>query len=453
MIINRDIIRDDIVYDGHTKQQICALINRWKRLLLYKYNLNKGDKVCVKLFPVDIEHVAVVIAIAELGMQVFLANKPVCMETIHATKMAIHGPVDLTIHDPEFMGEPLRPEHYEMVRRYSKKSCNRSEINEINDDTDLDEEIPVYPHDIFISTSTSGTSKTSRPINFTHHDAYFAVKTNAEQTIRLSEDSVSFNTVNMHHAGSMLAYLLPALMTAKTHHSMWVAWNNIEEFTDKLIETQTDCTLVHAMHFDSVLASLERKKDRIQNRITFAVSGFPLTKEHYDYCKRVPVNFNTAYGATDIGGPFILFVDDTTEYIPNNIGKVVPGYNVSVHEDGTWVQSVMWNGERRKLEDKLECHGDYYTFIGRDEVLPKLFPIDFRPVLNDTFDDWILLYNDNEQPALVIWDEYEDIDFSQSTVQLNRLCRKIVFLNKNDFMGETKLNMEQVRAYVKDYHG
>lgn len=452
MIINRDIIRDDITYDGHTKQEICALINRWKRLLLYKYNLNKGDKVCVKLFPVDIEHVAVVIAIAELGMQVFLANKPVCMETVHATKMAMHGPVDLTIHDPEFMGEPLRPEHYEMVRRYSKKSCNRSEIHEINDDTDLDEEITVYPDDIFISTSTSGTSKTSRPINFTHHDAYFAAKTNAEQTIKLSEDSVSFNTVNMHHVGSMLSYLFPAMMTARTHHSMWLDWDNVEEFADRLIETKTDSTLVHALHFERVLAALQVRKDKIQNRITFSVTGFPLNQTHYDYCKNVPVNFNTGYGATEIGGPFILFVDDTTEYIPNNIGTVVPGYNVAIDEDGTWVQSAMWNGERRKLEDKIQFHGNYYTFHGRNEDLPKLHPVDFRPILNDTFADWTLLYRDEERPDLVIWDEHETIDFSKSTVPLDRFCRKIVFLKKNDFMGETKLNMEQVRAYVEDYN-
>lgn len=451
MIINRDIIRDDITYDGHTKQEICALINRWKRLLRYKYGLQKGNTVCVHLYPVDIYHVSLVMAIAELGLQVFLTNKPVCMQTLHATKIAMYGPVDLSIHDPDFKGDTLREEHFVMIDRYSKQVCDWREIHDITDDSELEETIEVLPEDIFVSTSTSGTSKRSRQILWSHKDTYWISKRNADYCLRLTEDSTVYNTVNMHHIGSMLTFLLPGLMAAKTHHHIWMTWENADEFVDKLIETRTDTTLVHALYFDRILHALEQKKDKLNKRVTFSVTGFALKEWHYEYCKRVPVNFNSGYGATEIGGPFILFVDDKTPYVPNNIGHAVPGYDVSVQGDDMWVASELFNGERRKLEDKVVFDGEHYLFYGRNESLPKLEPFDFRPILDETFDEWTLIYNEGDRPDLIIWDEHESIDFSNAMIPLDQLCRKICYLKKADFMGETKLNMEQVRAFVEDF--
>lgn len=116
-----------------------------------------------------------------------------------------------------------------------------------------------------------------------------------------------------------------------------------------------------------------------------------------------------------------------------------------------WVSSELFNGERRKLEDKVVFDGQRYLFYGRNENLPKLEPFDFRPILDETFDEWTLIYNEGDRADLIIWDEHESIDFSDAMIPLDKLCRKICYLKKADFMGETKLNMEQVRAFVEDF--
>lgn len=448
MIINRDIINENIIYDGHSKQDICNRINRWKRLIKYNYGLKKGDTVCLLLLKVDINHIAAAIAIAELGMKLFLTNKPISMETIHATKMAIHGPMDLTIQSKDIYGEPWPPEHHELVRLYSKKICQEEEIYGIDSDEDITDNVEVSPDDPYLFGSTSGTKSTSKPILWSHKDCFFVSETNVKHTIRMTSQSVSYNTLNMHHTAAMLAYLLPALMVAETHYSMWVTKDNIPEYVDNIIKFGVDNTIVHIAILPSILQEIEKRKEEFTKRITFLCAGFSLTKNEYDVCKRLPVNFNSGYGATEIGGPTILFVDDKTEYIPKNIGKLVEGYKFHFEGDDIFVSSRLWNGEKRKIEDNITFDGENYYYEGRKEVLPDLHPFDFRPVLNDNFEDWLLLYRDG-QPDLIIWN-HEPVNFENSYIPLNRFCRKIFFLDKTQFMDSTKLSMEQVRAYVEN---
>ncbi len=94
MLVTRDIINGNINFDGYDKNFICKRINKWKYLFKEKYKLQKGDVVCLLIVTVNIDHLASAIACAELGLKILYTNKPVSMETLHATKLAIYGPAD-----------------------------------------------------------------------------------------------------------------------------------------------------------------------------------------------------------------------------------------------------------------------------------------------------------------------------------------------------------------------
>lgn len=453
MIIDRNIINDNINYDGYTKQDICNKINRFKRLFKYKYGLQKGDTVCVLLLEVDITHVACVIAIAEMGLKLFLANKPVCLDTVHATKMGIYGPMDLTVTktlDP--FGNEWNPAHTEMIKRYSKQHCDPKELDELHTDDDITLDYTVDPSDILIFGSTSGTTlQKSKPVYYSHKHAYEWHMTNALHSNRINSDSRVMITLNLHHASSLLAYLTPALQVVDNCYNYFIAdMPNIPEFVQRLIDHRIDHTMVHAMYFEEVLSEIEKRKDDFQNRVTFLVTGFPLTEDKYDLCKRAPININSIYGSMEVGGVFSNFVDENSVYKENNIGHVVQDYEVFEEEDGMYVIYHPRDEVKRKLNDIIYYDGESYIYVRRDEELPKLYPFDFRYFLVDVFNDWTLIYRDG-QPDLVVWDEYENgVDFSNAAVNLPGLVRKIFYLKKKDFMDSTKLSMEQVKAYVEN---
>lgn len=448
MIVTRDIINDNIDFDGYDKNFISNRINKWKYLFKKKYNLQKGDIVCLLIVTVNVDHLASAIACAELGLKILYTNKPVCMETLHATKLAIYGPADLIVHDPDECPHGIfRTDAFDvLIQRYGKKICIRSEVESVHDVGDI-YGIVANENDKYVFTSTSGTQSTSRPVYLTHKD--FMVFMNMMiSSLRMTEKSVVYNTVNMHHVASFVGYLAPSVVTAKHNRSMWLEHRYIEEFVDRIIAEEVDNVHVSAIFLRKPLFDLfEQKKHLFKKRVTFFVTGFLLTEEHHKISKTLPINFLSCYGATEVGPVFIDFVDDNSEYIPNNLGKLIDGIELTNDGDDWFVKSDLWSGEKKPLPDKIEFDGKNHLFCNRTETPQKLEPFDFRHLLNDTYDKWTLVYRDGP-PDLIIWNE-TPVDFSKASQRFDLWCRKIVFLNEEDFMDSNKISMEQVRAYLE----
>ena len=207
MLITRDIINPDLNYHGKTKAELELLINRWKRLLVHRYQAQRGQTLALGIFTVNHNHLALIFAASELGMKLFLLTKALSMETIPATKLGIHGPVDITIaqdFDP-------RDHHWSMFSRYSKHVVHESEIDTYLDDGNFDP-WEIDSNDALIFASTSGTTGISKPVMFSHNDVYEISKRNIS-VFKFDKTSVVQHLTNMHHASSMLTSLMPALMT------------------------------------------------------------------------------------------------------------------------------------------------------------------------------------------------------------------------------------------------
>ena len=448
MIVTRDIINGDIDFDGYDNNFICKRINKWKYLFKEKYKLQKGDVVCLLIVTVNIDHLASAIACAELGLKILYTNKPVSMETLHATKLAIYGPADLIVHDPDECPHGIfrNDAFYTLIEQYGKKLCIRSEIDSVHEIEDV-YGIDATEDDNYVFTSTSGTQSTSRPVYFTHKD--FIVFMNMMiSSLQMTENSVVYNTVNMHHVASFVGYLAPSVAIANNNRSLWLDYSNVEEFVDKIIAEEVDNVHVSAIFLRKALFDIfEQKKHLFKKRVTFFVTGFLLTEEHHQVSKTLPVNFLSCYGATEIGPVFIDYVDETSEYIPNNLGKLIDGISLAHENDDWYIQSDLWSGEKKQLPDAIEFDGKNYLFCHRTETPRNLEPFDFRPLLDDTYDKWTLIYRDGP-PDLIIWNE-KPVDFSKASVRFDVWCNKIVFLNEEDFMDSNKVSMEQVRAYIE----
>ena len=192
MLITRDIINPDISFHHKNKTEICLLINRWKRLLVNEYQAQRGQTLALGIFTVNHNHLALIFAASELGMKLFLITKAISWETIPATKLGIHGPVDIIVAQ-EF--EP-NDHHPIMFQKYSTHVIPESAIDTYTDDADF-QPWQIDESDVLIFASTSGTTEKSKAVMFSHKDVYEISKRNIS-VFKLYKTSVVQHLTNMH---------------------------------------------------------------------------------------------------------------------------------------------------------------------------------------------------------------------------------------------------------------
>ena len=120
-VIDRNILNDDILYNGKTKDDLIERIKKWKLLLTENYGVRKGEVVCISILDVNPLHVACLLACGELGLKVILLDAPATEESLPYTKLALHGPADYVIHHKFFGFELFDGLHGKMVSHYTRE--------------------------------------------------------------------------------------------------------------------------------------------------------------------------------------------------------------------------------------------------------------------------------------------------------------------------------------------
>ena len=448
-VINRHIINPDINYDGANREDLFRLINRWKRLLIYK-QISRGDVMALGIFDVSLNHVACLFAAAELGVKIFIITKPLAKETIHATKMGILGPVDITI------SQRLEPDdlHIEMFERYSKKICYEDEIDLITDDTDV--VISVAANEPLIFASTSGTTGTSKPIIFTHDEVYKISQRNISAFGYIKE-SVVQQTVNMHHASAMLTYLFPTLMACDTHyvgsiafaqHILKKIWYPTQFVETCLADRKVDNIICTNSFMLSAIAQGMTEANRLpDHRITINMSGFPAGPEIYNMAKEYPIDFISHYGSIDTGIPLLVNkITQDSVYEPGYIGKLVDDFYKIV---GNMVYSDLWSEPRPVPDTLLNENGRFYYVGRKDEHF--LYTKEIKQLLLEQLGDHDFVVTNTGKHFIVIWNKQERYDIENGKTYVDKAFT-FVYLNKEDFMVDTKVSMEQLRAYLEHHY-
>lgn len=425
-MINKSILSETFTYEDEygnvtTKEQIGSLVDRWKSLLIER-GAKRGNSLGVSLVMVSINHLALVIAAGEMGMRLVLLDKPICQETIPATKAAIFAPIDFHVMDVHLQQNTA---YAEMVDRYCTVNIMEDEILDHHDEFF---DIIGREGDVYLCGSTSGTTGESQIVEFTQRDCYNLAHRNV-LVFGFNQHSVVCHTRNMHHVSCMLTFMLPSLLIADSHY-----YYNIYHEPSGLFSFMRDKKVDHVFFGSHFVV-----EDMIASNVVFDVtpkinvSGYTVPEEYIDYCAKHNVEFMSHYGSVDTGIPLLVnHITKDSGYIPNWLGREPDDYYQMIF-DLDWQTTV--SGPTfvgRKMSDYIIPRPDgLWIYSGRleknetEEVLRKVTGKDLTVI-----DDHI-----------VFW---EDCHFSRD-------CRyHIHHLDKKTWTTETKINLHQLRYYLKN---
>ena len=410
-LINRHILNDNINFDSKTKEELIHEIKKWKMLFRENYNVRKGEVVAISILDVTHYHLSCLLACAELGLKIFIIDAPATKESLPYTKLALHGPADYCVHH-EFMGDELYDGlHGQMIREYSKELIDTRELV-FKEPKDFEMPDKVSEDDIFMISSTSGSTKPSRKIEFTHKEVYEMSRRNID-IFKFKPETKVLHTKNMHHASAMICTLLPSIMVSEYHRSFTLP-QNLDWISDVNILKQMisneqykinskggyHMTVPNQMILEFLLKSVF---PYFKNKTIISMCGFTLPEEYVDIAKNYNLEFISHYGSIDTGIPLLVnYLDENTEYRSDCLG-VPPDDFYDIQVSPTTNASVgcqLWS-EDRILDDILYVEDNLYFLKGRVE-------------------------NPN-----TVFDIPDDLDLDK-------------------FYQDTKLNMEQLRGHLKE---
>ncbi len=410
-LINRHILNDNINFDSKTKEELIHEIKKWKMLFQENYNVRKGEVVAISILDVTHYHLSCLLACAELGLKIFILDAPATKESLPYTKLALHGPADYCVHH-EFMGDELYDGlHGQMIREYSKELIDTRELV-FKEPKDFEMPDDVSEDDIFMISSTSGSTKPSRKIEFTHKEVYEMSRRNID-IFKFKPETKVLHTKNMHHASAMICTLLPSIMVSEYHRSFtlpqnldWISDVNIlkqmisnEQYKINL-KGGYHMTVPNQMILDFLLKSAFPS---FKNKTIISMCGFTLPEEYIDIAKTFNLEFISHYGSIDTGIPLLVnYLDENTEYRSDCLG-VPPDdfYDIQVSPTTNAIVGCQLWSEDRTLDDILYVEDNLYFLKGRVENANTVFDIP------------------------------DDLDLDK-------------------FYQDTKLNMEQLRGHLKE---
>ena len=410
-LINRHILNDNINFDSKTKEELIHEIKKWKMLFRENYNVRKGEVVAISILDVTHYHLSCLLACAELGLKVFIIDAPATKESLPYTKLALHGPADYCVHH-EFMGDELYDGlHGQMIRDYSKELIDTRELV-FKEPKDFEMPDDISEDDIFMISSTSGSTKPSRKIEFTHKEVYEMSRRNID-IFKFKPETKVLHTKNMHHASAMICTLLPSIMVSEYHRSFTLP-QNLDWISDVNILKQMisneqyrinskggyHMTVPNQMIFEFLLKSVFPS---FKNKTIISMCGFTLPEEYIDIAKTFNLEFISHYGSIDTGIPLLVnYLDENTEYRSDCLG-VPPDdfYDIQVSPTTNAIVGCQLWSEDRTLDDILYVEDNLYFLKGRVENANTVFDIP------------------------------DDLDLDK-------------------FYQDTKLNMEQLRGHLKE---
>lgn len=382
-ILGRDCIRDDIIFDNVDKETISFTINKIKNLLR-DAGAQKGDLITISILIVNHWHIASIFACAEMGLKIIILDSPATLESLPYTKLALHGPSQFYIHDSqEDTTNIYGGLHDEMIRRYGGEPVDiRHAWKTYQDDFYVD----VSPDDPFLLSSTSGTTKASRPILFSHKEVYGISKRNID-VFGFEPSSFVCHSRNLHHASALLTSLFPALMGSQRHFNIPIG-HDLSGEDHLLLKGYQMIRNINTTHImipnkATLIDFLETVNEPFKRTLNINMCGFVLDEEFVELARQYSVKFLSHYGSIDTAIPLLVnFVDEDSKIIPDSLGIIPDDFYDVEFNDGYLDVTHEWWGETRRMEDEMKViDGEYILTNKRKLDLPD---IDLTPFMSDT---------------------------------------------------------------------
>lgn len=444
-IIDRNLICDYINYAGHSKQDLCNLINRWKRLLIERYGAKRGQILGIAIFEVNPNHIALLFAAAEIGMKILVMSKIVSEETMASSKIALLGPTDVTVvqKDSHFVTDLSM----KVFNTYSRNVCFETDIEEITDDSDIETE-EVFPQDPIFLSSTSGSTGNSKPVYLTHEFVMKVVP--CEWNIQgYTKETTVMHNVNMHHITAAVVDIFPTLAIVEEHHYGLIYHGQEEEFVrDYLVGRKIKRMLAqNKWQMDRLIPYIRKYKEKFTHKIQFFTSGFVIPPDLYDVCKELPIEIVSAYGSSELGGVAFNRINEKSIYVAGYAGKISDYFTIEIRDGISYASSEVFGFDNVMIQDSLEIVGEDVYYRGRlDQTI--LQDSSLRKALDDQCDYSYLKSINSGEEYIVIWNISRENFDEQVMTDIMRSCKNVAFLNKEDFVVDTKVDNAQLLAYL-----
>ena len=335
--------------------------------LLRDAGAEKGDLVTISIMVVDNLHIASILACAEMGLKLILLDSPATRESLPYTKLSLHGPSQFYIHDSlEDTSHVYQGLHDEMIKRYGGKPVD------VRKDVVVEPfHVDVYPDDPFIMSSTSGTTKPSRPILFSHKEVYGISKRNIE-IFKFDEHSSVCHTRNMHHAAAMFTSLFPSLMST-IHHDCMPIGHDLSGDGYEILKGyrkihQNEYTHIMIPNKSTLMDFLESVHQPFKKTLNINMCGFPLDQSFVELAEKYNVRFQSHYGSIDTAIPLLVnFVDKDSVVKNNTLGILPDNFYKTTLENGRMKVEHEWWDEPRYMEDYLKQEEDEFIIRPRKE--------------------------------------------------------------------------------------
>ena len=484
-IITRHCINPEILfpdYDTDTGKLVtiynyddfCCLIDRWKIILVEKYNAQPGQTICLIVGP-NLYYYSLFFAAAELGL-VFIVDWPhVSAERdLEDPKVVAYGQIDyIFIHsDHHKIGSLRAIPKWEIQRnlKFGKNLLYQDEfydyeITEREGITDIVNAIWATPDSDLIYSTSSGTTGTPKKFINSHKKVYLTAKRLANLYFTKNKSVLHYRT--MHHGASMVIHFLPGFMlgglqyTADGVHSDHKSMDPVIQFVmDNKINQLFLYNVAEITYF---LKNMPRA-DHCVNIVTL----YQITPEIVALIKEKNINWvKTVFGDTTIGiGFFIKTVNQTTDplnYEITNMGQPLDDFfQFELRNGSLYISCPALNEDYKTSNDAFEIiNGDYY-FKGRanryringewiklneiEQIVRQLFGITGANIVIDA---------EEQKIYLAIWEEN-----SQAETELTKFFKKnyesvnISYVLRNEkydqFFNSRKIDNSKIRMVCRE---
>jgi len=357
----------------HDYNSFCQLIDRWKTILVEKYNVKPGQTICAVCGP-NIFYYALLFAAAELGL-VYIVDWPRAYFERDLTdpKMKLFGKIDFIV-TAKFLHNLDDPQCsiWEIKRNEMYGNCiifedefHTYEIQDQNLYNSMATTIWATPDSDLIYSCSSGTTGLPKKFTNSHRKVYLMGERLGK--IYFQKDEKVLHTTLIHHGASMCYHFLPSFMFGGEQYT----FPSGPHYQPALNEFVNKNKINHLFLFTPSLVLTYLKNTAPVTHQVNIVTLYHITADMLPLIKEKNINFiKTCFGDTTIGlGFFIKTADQQTDleqYDVTNMGPALDDFfQFDIREQRLYVSCPELDEDWRTSNDVFEVIDGNYHFRGR----------------------------------------------------------------------------------------
>ena len=483
-VISREIISDNFVginlpnRDQYTKQQLCDQIDKWKYFLINDCNAKKGDKILIGVTFISVNFLALCFACFELSLVLIIADEDpvriVAGNKIVNPKIDNFMPLDILIWGKL---PPVHESHpfYAKYNFYKQNSKIYREISDFKNyvfPDDLSQVSKIRPEktDIFMATTSSGSTGTAKVVKHTHE---FFYKLCIRNSNRFKGNAIHIQ--NMHHGSSLSVFYLPSLISADItkHYFMTCSIDEVPEFVSSINGLDLNhISFPYGVFVSKFFTELKDQNIKFPDLRISVLSYISAEGKHFieqGYIKEI----ESIFGSNETAGPVFLSTltkNNIDTYNSKEFYVVDDFYGINLSGENLEVTLPVYNTTIR-TNDLFKVDAEVYTHLGRSDLIRiNDIPINLNSL--DHFckkhDNHILLVTDDVENKIYLLIQ-KNSPYDSGTESINKLINRLNLMLFNSFNSDRvvidkyvvedaakfisgiKLDNELIREYFRNH--